>query len=184
VKANASLIIGIDFLFWQCYGKVKAEEDRMHRFEAALGWLEEIQCPLVLGVIPDASSAVNRILGPEEIPEPETIAAVNERLRQWADAHKDRIVVRLADFMKSALHNEPIEVHRQKIDETSLLLQGDKLHPTPRGAAVLALAIVDQLRAQVADPDANEIQWDLQKVFRQGWDYVESVLAKRVGPAK
>jgi hypothetical protein len=138
----------------------------------------------VLGDIPDASSAAYRILGPEEIPKRETITAVNQRLRQWAAAGKERTVVRLAEFMKSALENEAIEIHQHKIHETRLLLQEDKLHPTPRGAAVLALAVVDQLRARSAAPDVKGIQWNIDEVFRNGWQSVETVLSKRMAPAK
>jgi hypothetical protein len=144
-KADASLVIGVDFLFWYCYGNVHAEEDRMRRFEAALSQLGQIKCPLVLGDIPDASAAENHILGPEEIPHPETISAVNRRLKEWAAARKQTTVVRLAEFMKRALLDEPIEVHGEKIVESHVLLQADKLHPTARGAAVLALAIANQI---------------------------------------
>src|SRR3989442_23267 len=53
IKASPTLVVGIDFLFWFCYGEGPTDKDRLQRFEKGLKLLETVLCPLVLGDIPD-----------------------------------------------------------------------------------------------------------------------------------
>ena len=67
-QEQPSLVLGVDFLFWFCYGKGTNDAERLRRFEVGLKLLEPVTCPLVLGDIPDASAAVNKMLRPDQIP--------------------------------------------------------------------------------------------------------------------
>src|SRR6185503_8007612 len=139
LKAKPTIIVGIDFLFWFCYGEGPAEKDRLQRFQKGLELLDTVHCPLVLGDIPDASGASNDMLPAELIPSAETMAAANRRLKQWAATRRTVVVVSLSGFMRAAMANQALTFHghTEPAGKTRSLLQSDRLHPSPRGCAVL-----------------------------------------------
>ena len=51
--------------------------DRLERFEKGLKLLEPFHCPIIVGDLPDASAAVERMLTPDEIPSPTALSAAN-----------------------------------------------------------------------------------------------------------
>lgn len=169
-QARPTLLFGIDFLFWFCYGQDHSEADRLRRFDDGLKLLEGFHCPMVLGNIPDASSAVNRMLSPGQIPKPETLAAANRRLKAWAAGRTNVVILPLAALMRSVLANQAIKVHRHWLPkgQTRSLLQADRLHPTARGAAFLAVELLDAFAATLPKPPEHKIHWDIDKVLRLG----------------
>ena len=48
LKAKPTLLVGIDFLFWFCYGDGSTDKDRLQRFEKGLKLLESVECLLRL----------------------------------------------------------------------------------------------------------------------------------------
>jgi len=168
LQCNPSLLVGLDFLFWFCYGDGPTDRERLQRFEQGLKMLEPFQCPLILGDIPDASAAVERMLTPDEIPRPAALASANRRLKEWAAARKHTVVVPLSLFMRNAMANKPLTVHGHTFAEgkTRILLQDDKLHPSAVGCAVLALAIFDTFLSSQPTVPAADIRWDAKEVYR------------------
>src|SRR5689334_1804853 len=84
-NARPTLVIGVDFLFWFCYGDGRTDSERAQRFEQGLKLLEQIPCPLVVGDIPDVSAATNTgIISNEQVPSASARAAANKRLKAWA----------------------------------------------------------------------------------------------------
>jgi hypothetical protein len=167
LEAKPALLIGLDFLFWFCYGPGN-ETERLERFEQGLKLLEPITCPVVLGDIPDASAASNRMLSSEEIPPSETLAAANRRLKEWA-AKRDRVtLVPLASIMRSAASGQALIIHGITVPagKSRTLLQPDRLHPSTLGAAVLALAILDAFVASDKGHKSGEVLWDPQAVLQ------------------
>ena len=166
-EAKPAVLIGLDFLFWFCYGQ-GSETERLKRFEQGLKLLEPVTCPLVLGDIPDASGASNRMLSPEEIPSPETLAAANRRLREWGAKRHDVTLVPLASIMRSATLGQALIIHGITVPEgkSRALLQEDRLHPSTLGAAMLALATFDALVSSHKSHKATEVLWDPQAVLR------------------
>ncbi|HEX5220268.1 MAG TPA: SGNH/GDSL hydrolase family protein, partial [Verrucomicrobiae bacterium] len=144
-----TLIIGLDFPFWFLYGEGDTDEARLQRFEQGLKLLEAISCPLVIGDIPDATAAANKMLRPDQIPSLKAIAAGNQRLEAWAAGRGHVAVVKLSDFMRQASANRTISIggHHLPDGQTRMLLQNDRLHPSPPGCAVLALAVLDACQA-------------------------------------
>src|SRR5437879_6415099 len=124
LKARPTLVVGIDFLFWFCYGDGPTEKDRLQRFETGLKLLEAVHCPLVLGDIPDASGASNDMLPADQIPSAETITAANRRLKEWAAARRQVVLVSLSDFMRNVMANRAITIHGRTLSagETRVLL--------------------------------------------------------------
>lgn len=165
---NPTLVIGIDFLFWFCYGHGETDQDRLDHFEKGLKMLESIECPLVVGDIPDASAAVNRMISLREMPSGKVRTAANRRLKEWAAQHKRVTVVSLADFMRAATANKAITVHGFSFDDgtSRALLQRDRLHPSLRGCAALAISILDALVSAHPGFNVADIRWDPGEVLK------------------
>jgi hypothetical protein len=171
MKARPTLVMAVDFMFWYCYGE-GSDVERAQKFERGLKLLEQIPCPLIVGDIPDASSATNTgIIGPEQVPDEAARQAANKRLREWAAARPNVVVVPLAEFMHAAMANEAIKLHAETLPagKTRSLLQFDRLHPTPKGATVLALAILDALVSRHREFHASDVCWDRKVVFQKGY---------------
>jgi len=171
LKARPTLVVGIDFLFWFCYGEDPTDKDRLQRFEKGLKLLEAVQCPLILGDIPDASGASNDMLPADQVPSAETMSAANRRLKQWAATRRQVVIVSLSGFMRTAMANQALSIHGHTVPEgkTRDLLQSDKLHPSALGSAVLALAILDAFQSTRPAHSASEVRWNPKEVFRLGF---------------
>jgi len=168
LNARPTLVIGVDFLFWFCYGDGPADKDRLQRFEKGLKLLEAVQCPLVVGDIPDASGAADSALDADQIPSSEAMSAANRRLKEWAARRPHVVIVSLSGFMRAALANQALTLHGHTLEEgkTRMLLQSDKLHPSPPGCAVLAVAVLDAFESGRPAASAGEVRWDPKDVFR------------------
>ena len=171
-NAHPTLVIAVDFMFWFCYGQAGSDAERAQRFENGLKLLEQIHCPLVVGDVPDASSATNTgIIGAEQVPSEKARQAANKRLRVWAAARPSVAVVPLSEFMHAAMANEAIKLRGESLPagSTRVLVQDDQLHPTPRGAAVLALAILDALTTKHPEIPVTDVNWNWQTVLQKGY---------------
>jgi len=170
-NSRPTLVIGVDFLFWFCYGEGEADADRAARFEYGLKLLERIPCPLVIGDIPDASTATNSgIISAAQVPSEIARAAANRRLKEWAAKRPQVTIVPLAKFMRDVAANEAVQIRSAALPagKTRALLQDDRLHPTPRGAAVLVLGILDAFVSAHREISANDVRWDWEGVYRDG----------------
>jgi hypothetical protein len=170
-NSHPTLVVAADFLFWFCYGNDGTDAERARHFEAGLKLLERIPCPLVVGDIPDASSATNSgIISPSQVPSETARRAANARLKQWAAAHPQVTVVSLAEFMRNVKANQAIKLHDVTLSAgtTRALLQADGLHPKPRGAAVLSLGILDALVKAQPKFSAQEVHWNVNQIFQDG----------------
>jgi hypothetical protein len=172
LQSKPTMLVALDFLFWFCYGDGQTDKDRLDRFEKGLKFLEPFHCPIIVGDLPDASAAVERMLTPDEIPSPTALAAANRRLKEWAGARKQTVVIPLSSFMRNAMANKPLTVHGHTLAEgkTRVLLQEDKLHPSAAGCAVLALAIFDSFVSSQPELLAGDIRWDAKEVYRLALD--------------
>ena len=170
VASQPTLVIGIDFLFWFCYGEGSTDTARLRRFEKGLKLLEAIPGPLVLGDLPDASAAVDGILSADQLPSNKAMTAANRRLKEWAATRPQVAIVSLSGFMRAVSANQSLTIHGQAIPagQTRALLQNDKLHPSPTGAAVLALAILDTFLKSQPAVLANDVRWNSKEVYRLG----------------
>ncbi len=183
LQTKPSLVVGVDFLFWFCYGAGMDNGERLLRFEDGLKLLESFSCPVVVGDIPDASGAATSMLSPDQIPPVTVLNAANRRLREWAARRRDVMVVPLADFMRAAMANDQVVIHGHTLPQgkTRALLQPDRLHPTPMGCAVLSLRILDTVVSAEPETPATDVRWDSPEVFRRGLD---SVITPTNNPAK
>ena len=171
IRTHPTLVVAVDFLFWFSYGRGTNDADRAQRFDNGLKLLEAIPCPLVVGDIPDASFATNTgILSPVQVPSAAALQSANARLKSWASARPQVVIVPLHDFMHTAMANASLTVHGETLSagKTRAILQPDMLHPNPRGAAMLALGILDALVARKPEFSAEAVRWNIAEVLRLG----------------
>ena len=185
LKARPTLVVGIDFLFWFCYGDGPTDKDRLRRFEKGLKLLEAVQCPLILGDIPDASGATNGMLLADQVPSVAAMSAANRRLKEWAATRHQVVVVSLSGFMSAVMANRALTIHGHTLREgtTRVLLQSDQLHPSLPGCAVLALVILDAFQATRPAGSAGDVRWDPKEVFRLGVNAPQESPGNRGKPA-
>lgn len=156
IRSKVDLVIGIDFLFWFCYGtvgpearRIRSADDRMSMLEHGFKILDDVVdagIPLIVGDIPDMSAARGGILTPAQVPDAETRRRANERIRDWASTHPEVEIFSLERLQLLLGSEDPIEVDGRTLDERErvLLLQSDRLHPTLGGLTVIVDAVVDK----------------------------------------
>jgi hypothetical protein len=168
IAAKPTLVIGLDFLFWSCYGEGKTDEDRLQRFEKGLKLLEQFDCALVVGDLPDASAAVGGMLRADQMPSDDALKSANKRLKEWATARKQVTIIPLSDFMRNAVVNKEIKIGGFAVPEgkSRALLQRDKLHPSPPGCSLIALAILESVQATRQGDYAKDIRHDAKEIFQ------------------
>ena len=172
-----TLVIAVDFLFWHCYGDGLTDAGRLRRFDDGLKLLDKIPCPLVVGDIPDVSSATNTgIISADQVADAAVRAAANARLKAWAASRPQVAIVPLAKFMRDVSGNKTVTIHGLVFPagKTRAFMQDDQLHPTPRGAALLALGILDALVARDPEFPARDIRWSPREVFRLGYQSAQN----------
>jgi hypothetical protein len=184
VKAmNPTLIVGLDFLFWYGYGFVPNESQRIERFDQGLALLEPFACPMLLGDLPDMSQALNGksqmtggpLLQKQQVPSPESLNQMNERLTAWAAKHPNVVVVPLARLLARMHAGEELTLRGRALPKESAqdLFQKDLLHPTLHGSVTTWLFSLDALvHAQPAFP-ADAFEWDPAAIAKKVYDAKE-----------
>ncbi|HED65120.1 MAG TPA: hypothetical protein ENJ09_06135 [Planctomycetes bacterium] len=148
LERSPTLVVAIDFLFWFGYGSasldgtpIEGPADRVALLEHGLELLDRFDCPIFVGDFPDMRDAVGKMLTPAQMPSPEGLEALNQRLSKWV-ASRDRVLlVPLKVFAKEMRSGKSVTIGRATFPKgsTSRLLQWDDLHPTLEGLC----AIVD-----------------------------------------
>lgn len=158
LREKPDLVIGVDFLFWFGYGKApagtpeKRAAQRLRMLEQGLEFLEEFDCPMIVGDYPDMDGADPRYLQPWMVPEPEVLVQLNERLAAWA-AERPRVqVMPLAQWVTDVkAGQERIVFGKREISlGPEVLLQDDRLHATRLGVCLLAHRLVPLVRKAFA----------------------------------
>jgi len=170
IEGEVTCFVGLDFLFWYAYG-VKSEKRRAGYIDAALEELEQLECPVLLGDLPDMSIALEgNFLGrpmitPEMIPTRETLVKINQRLNEWAAEREDVHVVPLASLLKQIQSGEKITLRDVLYEPENLreLLQADLLHLTAEGSIALCLLVGDVLIQNYKSIDAEDFVFDRVK---------------------
>jgi len=180
---NPTLIIGVDFLFWFCYGDGSTDQERLQRFDQGLKILERVECPLIVGDIPDASAAVNGMLRSDQMPSLATISAANRQLRAWAAGRRHVVTLGVSEFMRNVMANREIKIHDYVLPrgKTRALIQDDYLHSSPSGCAVLALTALDAFQSTQLGMRPDEFRRDPKEIFRRAMKALKTTPSPHFG---
>lgn len=166
IDAQPTLVLALDYLFWFAYGTVNAEGEpmrdgaqRLENLERGLQQLQRIidaGAPIVLGDIPDMRESIGRMLSKAQVPDVETIAAANERIRAWIRDHPSTRLLPLSQVQLELRERRPVQLGGREWTSTDEvpLLQNDQLHPTFVGTVAIASALIDTARAFDSDAPA------------------------------
>lgn len=162
LRAKPDLVVGVDFLFWFCYGwvgpeagRMRTDDERLAMLDAGLALLDRVVekgLPLVVGDIPDMSAASGGVLQPVAVPTEELRLEANRRIRRWVDERPSVELFSLDGLQRLLASEEPIVVEDVELspDERGRLLQSDRLHPTVGGLVVIVSRLADTLEGHPA----------------------------------
>ena len=172
VADEPTLVVALDYLFWFAYGIVETPEKRAENFEFGLKLLETFQCPVLVGDLPDMSTALDgepQMLQPKQVPPREVLDALNARLREWAKTRANVVVFGLNELNKRLRENREYLVRGNIYFPSELpdLFQSDKLHPTVGGTIAVWLAAADALVTARKDVPASWFVWDRVELYRK-----------------
>lgn len=149
------VVFAIDYLFWHSYGGGMREEDRPKALERGLARLSQIDAPIVIADLPDMSHAVGMMLSRSQVPKPETLAALNARIREWAEQRGNVIILPMSGVVADAAANKPVTLggRTYAAGESRALLTAEGLHASVEGETGVAIEALDRLvAAGILDP--------------------------------
>lgn len=137
-------VIALDDLFWYVYGPAKSDAERLERLDKRLASLEAVKGPLVIGDVPDMSSAYPGMLSKEQIAPEAARVEANVRIRAWAAARPNVALVALSDVVAGAKAGR-VKIGDQELagDEAMALIGPDRLHASAEGLAAIAILTLD-----------------------------------------
>jgi len=151
-RAEPTLVVALDFLFWFGYGTIgpggapiQREEDRLAMLERGLALLGELDCPLILADFPDMSASVGRMITREQMPSRPTLAKLSERVRAFAAVRPNTLVLPLSKLVHQMKAEQEVMIGRHTYPPKSRLLQPDELHPTLDGMVAVGQLVCDEL---------------------------------------
>lgn len=171
-EKQPTFVLALDFLFWFGYGEFATPEKRLESFDFGLAQLAPFTCPLLVGDLPDMSSALGgkpQMLQPTQVPDAAALAAMNERLRAWATQHENVVVFPLGELSAKLRSGKELVLRGNTIFPSELpeLFQSDLLHPKAMGTIVVWLAAADALVRARRDVPATWFEWDRQQIYRR-----------------
>jgi hypothetical protein len=173
LKARPTLVIAIDWLFWNAYGvrgvqgkPLRTCEDRLALLATALDRLDQLAAsgvPMVVGDLPDMQDSVEGgMLVQAMVPPDECLDQLNERVRAWARGRPNVAIAPMSELVRCTLAQDPVTACGRVWSEAHLgpLMQRDRLHPTLTGTmAVLAVAL-DQAQRVTGQPVTSRFDMD------------------------
>ncbi len=152
LAADPTLIVAVDFLFWYAYGD-RPDSARMSMLTRGLRELERFEGPMLVGDIPDVSDAADvkpiALISKRQVPSPETLLALNARIRAWADEQPDVHVIPLADTVDQWRAGTPPNLNGHAWPADCRFIQFDRLHPTAEGLVATAELVAESIRSHV-----------------------------------
>ena len=186
-----TVVVALDFLFWYGYGELpeagadpganadaSPSERRLARLERGLRVLDRVECPILVGDLPDMHEAIGLMLSRRQVPDRDTLARLNERIRAWAE-ERDRVtLVPLADLAERMRRGEALEIagFTWSAEDARRLLQLDRLHPSGLGLSVVTQQLIASLIEHVPGVEAADLRTDAAAVL-------EGHVVARIGPA-
>ncbi len=167
LKAHkATVAIGLDYFFWFSYG-VLGPEDRFNLLKAGCALADQLECPIIVGDIPDMSASVGSMLRAEQVPSREELRALNKQLYAWAAERPHVHVIPLSAWIETLNNEKPIVVEgRQRTFKKGELMQDDQLHANEKGLALLAIKCLETLVVRYPTVDRRTLVLNLEALTK------------------
>jgi len=109
------------------------------------------------------------LLDPDQVPAVKVRAKINARIRAWAAAKKNVVVVPLSELVESRHADEDLVIHGNRWPKSTLagLVQDDRLHPTLEGTIALWLGSLDALVSGNREIPVSAFDWDAGRISRR-----------------
>ena len=177
IEFQPTLVIAIDYPLWFGYGNRDLEgqliprgnagrQARLELLETGLKQLDTFSCPIIIGDFPDMSDAIGYMLSANQVPSPDTLVALNERLKTWASKRPNVHVLEMSKLLDNMRSDASFEIGRQEwpTGSKSRFMQNDNLHPTLDGLIVLVQESGTLLSDHHEDVDLSNFDFDLIQV--------------------
>jgi hypothetical protein len=167
-KKKPDMVVAVDFPFWFGYGPVSGDKAkaRLARLETGLGYLKELNVPIIIGDFPNMLGAKVRMLKPLWIPTEATLKLLNARLSKFVADNQNVTLVPMAQIVKALKDdgvNLPLQAGELKTGP-GVLLQEDQLHATRLGMALMAFQMQATLREHFPNKHPlHEQQWSFEE---------------------
>lgn len=167
LAADATLVIGIDYLFWYTYGAIAwtsttppTPQERLTALQKGLTQLERFDVPVIVGNLPNMSGAAGRILSQSQIPDSETLSTLNHHIQKWAAEHDRVHLFDLATIVETLMAGEPflLEGHAYGEAGESPLILPDQLHPTGEGLVAIGRSLNASIDTALTEVSKEDIE--------------------------
>lgn len=167
-----TLVVALDFLFWFAYGEDSMKSPRRSEgLERGLEILGRMECPMVVGDLPDIDHALQGvgplggpIVHPVMFPSTKERLAMNGRIAEWAKERGNVTMVPLDGLITKMIRRTPVELRGNAWTVKALpeALQKDRLHPTVKGSVWTALHVADAI-ARLEPSVEPRFRWDVKR---------------------
>jgi hypothetical protein len=139
IAFRATAVVALDFLFWDIYGS-RDPGWRARALASGLAELERARASgawIVVGDVPHVVTASEWLLAKESVPDATSLAALNARIRSWADARERVLFVPFASWAEPLAGDGEVEIAPGERVAASTLVAIDGLHANPLGVWAL-----------------------------------------------
>ncbi|MBI5502835.1 MAG: SGNH/GDSL hydrolase family protein [Deltaproteobacteria bacterium] len=138
VEFRPTVVYALDFLFWYAYGSGWTLAEREHNVDLGLRQLERLDAPILVGDVPDMTGAADWMLDPAQIPPLPELAALNARIRAWAEGRPNVLLLPLSEWTAPLHATAPVVVDDDgRTVAPRELMAPDGLHPNAAGVRYL-----------------------------------------------
>jgi hypothetical protein len=164
-RNRVTLAIGMDFLFWFSYGPYSFER-RKANLAQGCRILEKLDCPLVIGDLPDLRHSKNPMRS-LMAPTSDEVRHLNEQLEAWACKRSNVLILPVSEWLDKVIQGQPLRINGQdrKYSPVEIFLP-DKVHTTPLGTIVLAMKVLNALAIHYNDLEKEHFLLDVQAIAR------------------
>ncbi len=165
IATNPEAISAVDFLFWYGYGSKGSQgtatdaQRRAADFEEGLRQadrLAAIGVPVIIGNLPDVNDDLQArpfsFLSRRQVPQPDCIATLNERVKAWAATKPNVHLLDLHGLVKQMKAGKSVPAGGTQWGPDPRMMQKDRLHPSPEGLLALGAATAAELQRALGQP--------------------------------
>ncbi len=195
IAKKPTLVLAIDWLFWNGYGvrglrdaPLVTCEDRLALLDHALQQLQPLAAqgiPIVLGDFPDMHTAIGGgMLSEEMVPSADCVSQLNVRVQAWCATRPNVALMKLSEVVQCAVNKTPVTVCGRTWNEAELgpLMQSDRLHPTLNGSILILAVALESADRVTGGTTTPAVQMDPGPLRAKLLDGIKAAAPKNAPP--